>query len=107
MEIDLVKEKRLLEARISELESRMAPIQKELKEKRERLMHVKALLPKEQIESFSSPGNKLPRGFWAKMARELGLVVGCDSAHRVVIREAPETHKSIPHICKYDGKNYP
>ena len=107
MEIDLMHEKQSLEAKIDDLESRMAPIQKELKELRERLVHVKALIPEEQTESGSSSDDELPYGFWVKSAGELGLVVGGDSAHRVVKRKAPDFHNSISHQCKYDGRRYP
>jgi len=107
MEINLTQEKKSLEVRINELESRIAPIQKELKELRERLVHVNALMPEEQIKSISQSGEKLAKGFWAESARRLNLVVGGDSAHRVVKRKAPEFHASIPHHCDIDGRRYP
>ena len=107
MEIDLIKEKKLLEAQINDLESRIAPLQKELKEKRERLVHVKALLPEEQSKPVNPIGDKLEKGFWANAARELDLFVGGDSAHRVIKRKAPEFHVSIPHQCDIDGRSYP
>ena len=106
MDINLTQEKESLEAKINDLESRMAPIQKELNEARERLFHVKALMPGEQIKSVTPSGDKLPWGTWAKLAKELKLVVGGDSAHRVVKRKAPQFHDAIAHQCDIDGKRY-
>lgn len=107
MEINLTQERKTLEERIKVIESRIAPIQKELKELRERLVHIKALMPEEQTKFVSPLEDDTPKGFWSKAAKELGLVVGNDSAHRVVIRKAPEFHRFVPHQCNYDGKTYP
>jgi hypothetical protein len=107
MEINLEQERKSLEARISNLQSRMAPIQKELKELRERLCHVNALIPVEPGMSVSLPYDKLEWSFWVKLCRENNWPVGGDSAHRVVRRKDPQLHSSIPHQCKYDGKMYP
>ncbi len=107
MLFDLENEKKRLEAKISDLELKMDPIQKELRELRERLSHVRALMPAERGESIQSTSDKLPKGYWANLCREHNLYIGGDSGHRVVAREAPQLHRSIPHWCDIDGRRYP
>jgi hypothetical protein len=107
MSFDLEGEKRRLEARISELELKMNPIQNELRELRERLSHVIALMPTERGESIQSTSDKLPKGYWARLCREHNLHIGGDSAHRVIARKAPQLHKTIHHWCDIDGRAYP
>ncbi len=107
MLFDLENEKKRLEAKISDLELKIEPIQKELRELRERLSHVIALMPAERGESIQSTSDKLPKGYWANLCREHNLYIGGDSGHRVVARKAPQLHRSIPHWCDIDGRMYP
>lgn len=44
---------------------------------------------------------------WKAMCDAHGWRVGGDSAHRVVRRNNPALHASIPHQCDYDGRVYP
>ncbi len=107
MEINLEQEKRSLEARISKLQSKITPLQKELNELCDRLIHVNALMPVTEVMPISRSDDKLGYGIWAKLCRENNWPVGGDSAHRVVMRNDPQLHRSIPHQCKIDGKMYP
>ena len=106
MLFDLENEKKRLEVKISDLELKMDPIQKELRELRERLSHVRALMPTEPGVSIQLTSDKLPKGYWAKLCREHNLYIGGDSAHRVVARKAPQLHRSIAHWCDIDERMY-
>ena len=105
MIINLEQEQKLLQAEIEKRESQIAPIQRELKELRERLSHINALLPSQsgRTKTMEHP----PRGVWADLCRRNGWDIGGDSPHRVVRRKDPELHRSIPHLCTYDGRRYP
>lgn len=107
--INLSQEKTRLEEKISKIESRITPLQVELKEYRERLSHVNALMgPAENPEpSTLSFVGEPPKGFWVKKCKELGILVRGDSAHRVLMRHDRQLHDSIPHNCTYDGRRYP
>jgi hypothetical protein len=109
MEINLDRERELTEGRIKELEKQVVPIERELAQLRERLIHVKALMPEGIAIHPDLPpiSDHLPKGFWANLAKEHGQKTGGDSAHRVIRRNAPDTHRSIPHLCEYDGRRYP
>lgn len=105
MEINLEQEKKSLLGRINKLEAQIAPLQKELNQNRDRLLHVIALMP---VKGNSpKPPSKIEWGYWKKLCREQGWQVGGDSAHRVVKRKNPTLHNSIPHKCDIDGKTYP
>ncbi len=99
--IDLKQEQKSLNERIAKLELQLNPIQKQLQQARERLMHVEALL------GHTSQPASVGRGYWKKLCRQHGWDVGGDSAHRVAKRRDPQLHKSIPHICEIAGRTYP
>jgi hypothetical protein len=106
--INLNQEKALLEEKISSIESQIAPLQAELRECRERLSHVIALMPEEYLEpSAPSLTDDTGKGFWSKLCAENGLPIRGDSAHRVVMRQDRQLHDSIPHYCIYDRRKYP
>ena len=107
MTLDLESEKNRLERKISELELKITPIQKEIRQLRERLSHVSALLPANSSNITNTTTEKLPKGFWKNLCNKHNLYVGGDSAHRVVFRKAPQLHNSIHHKCDIDGKMYP
>lgn len=107
MLFDLENEKKRLEAKISDLELKIGPIQKELKESRERLLHVIALMPTKQGVRIQSASDKLPKGYWINLCREHNIYAGKDSAHRVIARKATQLHRSIPHWCDIDERSYP
>ena len=106
MNINLEQEKKILETEIQEFEQQIAPLQKKLQEKRERLVHVKALLPVKNGESsvVASAEKKIS---WAGICRQHNWPVKKDSAHRVVQRQDPKLHDSIQHHCIYDSRTYP
>ena len=108
MQIDLDQEKKLLEADIRKLESQIAPLAKELAQKRGLLSNVRALL-EAKLGKPSSPQypDADKKGFWKNLCNEKGWHVGGDSAHRVVLREDPDLHRSIAHKCSYDQRTYP
>lgn len=103
MIINLVEEKQQLESEISRLEQQIIPIEEELRTKRERLSHVNALMNDNAVNTrFHTPR----RGIWTELCNQHGWQIGGDSAHRVVRRQNPELHSSIPHNCPYDGRTY-
>ena len=102
MIINLQEEQNSLQARIENLESQIAPLERELEACRERLVHVNALLG-----VINPPPGRVERVNWALLCRQHGWHVGGDSAHRVVRRQDPTLHDSIPHQCDYDGRTYP
>ena len=104
---ELQRERNRLEERIETLEAELQPRQRELRELRERLGHVKGLLPSEQTTPLGNSQEPLARVKWARICREHGWQVGGDSAHRVVMRENPPLHRSISHWCTYDNRQYP
>lgn len=106
MNINLVQVEKTLETEIQELEQQIAPLQKKLQEKRERLVHVKALLPINNREpsAVASAEKKIS---WAVICRQHNWPIKNDSAHRVVQRQDPKLHDSIQHHCVYDGRTYP
>ncbi len=105
--INLEQEQKSLEAEINKLESQIAPIQKELQERRERLSHINALLPAKTGSSIAPQPARVKRGIWSELCRQHSWYVGGDSAHRVVRRQDPKLHSSISHKCDYDGRTYP
>jgi len=107
MNINLEQEKKSLEEKISNLKSRLAPMQKELNELSDRLIHINALMPVKHGMHVSAPDNKPEHGIWARLCRENNWPVKGDNPHRVVRRKDPQLHSSIPHYCKIDGKMYP
>jgi len=107
MVINLEQEQKSLEAEIKKLELQIAPLHKELQERRERLFHVKALRAAKTGNSIASVSAKVKRGIWSELCRQHGWYIGGDSAHRVVRRQDGKLHSSIPHKCDYDGKTYP
>jgi len=106
MNINLEQEKKILETEIQELERQIAPLQKKLQEKSERLVHIKALLPIKAGEPsvVASAEEKI---CWAEICRQHNWPVKKDSGHRVVQRKDPKLHNSIPHYCLPDGITYP
>ena len=106
MIINLVEEKELLESEISRLELQIAPIEEELQAKRQRLSHIRALMNDNAGNSITSRTPEPRRGTWTELCNQHGWRIGGDSAHRVVRRQAPELHSSIPHVCPYDGRTY-
>ncbi len=102
---ELQRERERLKNQIAEVEADLQPKQAELRELREKLTHIEALLPIEKGGTGSRV--KAPPRIWAKLCREHSLQIGGDSAHRVVRRENPVLHQSIPHWCTYDNRQYP
>lgn len=107
----LQEERRRLEGEIKQLEDKIRPLQQELEQRRVQQSHILGLLdnkgdgPEPQGPSGFKPG---PSGAdWAELCRKHGWRIGTDSAHRVVLRQDPRLHASIPHKCPYDGKTYP
>ena len=108
LQSELQRERERLRERIAKLEADLQPRQVELQKARERLTHVEALFPIEKEGTERGPV-KVPYGGWAKICRERGwqAQVKGDSAHRVVMRQDPALHQSIPHWCTYDNRQYP
>ncbi|MBN1188669.1 MAG: hypothetical protein JXA46_02860 [Dehalococcoidales bacterium] len=63
-------------------------------------------LQKSQEFTVQKPENRKKRTF-QNWCDELGLKVGGDSAHRVLKRECPDVHVTIPHYCTIDKREYP
>jgi hypothetical protein len=103
MLINLVEEKELLESEINRLEMQKNPIEEELRIKRERLSHINALI-NDNGGNVQAPTPR--RGIWTELCNQYGWQIGGDSAHRVVRRQNPDLHSSIPHNCPYDGRTY-
>ena len=96
---------------IEELERTIQPFQYELRRKKEALDHLQSLV---RFESGEAPGSSLlhdgpsqiaqfsgKKGDWKHICREHGWTVGADSAHRVVMRQDPQLHADILHVCPY------
>jgi septal ring factor EnvC (AmiA/AmiB activator) len=102
--INLEQEQESLQREIDRLESQIAPLERRRRELRERLSHIAALLPQRNGIANVRITERIN---WAEQCRQHNLYVGGDSAHRVLRRELPNLHNTIPHNCVYDGRTYP
>ena len=100
LETELRKEMTILEQQIGELRAKVD----ELRQVEDRIRHVQALLGDEEYgnEAGNEIKQRTRRGVnWAELCRENGLSVGGNSGHRVLLRQKPEIHASISHLCPY------
>lgn len=103
--LDVQKTVRDTEAEIHNFEGQIAALQKKLSEKRDLLIHLKAVI--NDVEGRTGGNPHPPFKNWKNICNEKGWSVGGDSAHRVVRRMDPKLHTSIPHKCVYEGRTYP
>ena len=110
---ELLKKKAELEKEVANLELKIKPLSEDLKMKRETLQHLDRFI---ELEDGSTTGfrpspypqpSSVKKGDWSDICRSRGWKVGVDSAHRVVKKQNPALHASIPHRCTYDDREYP
>ena len=110
---ELLRRKTELEKEVANLELKIRPFAEDLNTKREMLQHVVRYIELDEGSADESYTSIAPRLrvvkplTWARICRRRGWDVGVDSAHRVVRKQDPSLHASIPHDCGYDGREYP
>ena len=102
---ELRKREEALVRQLREIEARRGPIEEELND-------VRKLLHRHDGERPDPIPYRGRYPNWAQMARDHGITTWTpqgksgDSAHRTVRRHLADLHKSVPHDCIYDRRQY-
>ncbi|MDA0769175.1 MAG: hypothetical protein O2821_03010 [Chloroflexi bacterium] len=106
-EKELLKKQHELRSEIELKERVLESLQNEIGEKREALVNVSRLIEYEDGDGGEKVSTVIGPLNWAAICRENGLIVGGDSAHRVVLKNDPILHSRWPHYCTYEKKGFP
>ena len=104
---ELLKRQHDLRSEIQLLERDIESLQNVVGEKRDALVNVIRLIEYEDGDGGKRAGAVTGPLNWAAICRENGLIVGGDSAHRVVLKNNPSLHSRMPHYCTYEKKGFP